>query len=162
MILIDPFTFPRSKCYDVRVIDGDTIACNVVHSTLKSIDGDQEIVLKSTIRLIRIDAPEKRTSAGTLLKMFLTKLLATASKIEVEGVKKDIYGRVLGEMYVTSPLLAEGAHGDDRVIGPINLSDWFLSYGVVMSADKRVQRTASEEMIEEKNIQRLFNKYHLL
>ena len=148
MLLIDPFTFPRSKCLDVRVIDGDTIACNVIHHRL----GDEDILVKSTIRLIRIDAAERRTNAGYLLKKFLTKLLESATMIEAQGIQKDLFGRVLCEVYVSSPLLGETS---------LNLSDFFLTYDLVLQADKRVPRSESRETEEVKNIQSMFTKYSM-
>lgn len=139
MITLNPFIFPKSKCIDIRVIDGDTFSCNIIHH-LEDID----ILVPSTIRINRLDAAEKNTYNGQLLKDIMNNLFSKAIEVEVQGIKKDLYGRVLGEVTVALP----------RIILE-NLSDFLLNRGVVVRAMKRHNRTASEESMELVNIKKL-------
>lgn len=70
----------------VKILDGDTIK---VHS-----NGQEE-----TIRLDKIDAPEKKQPYGKESQKALEKLLTTRT-VTIEGEKKDRYGRTIAEVFV--------------------------------------------------------------
>lgn len=72
-------------CRVVKITDGDTI--HVL---------DQAIV-KYKIRLVGIDAPEKKQAFGKRSTQNLTRLIANKS-IDVEYDKRDRYGRILGKL----------------------------------------------------------------
>jgi endonuclease YncB( thermonuclease family) len=74
----------------VRVIDGDTI--------LVTVDLGFKIFTEKTLRLARINAPEKTTNEGVLAKDWLAHLIATGSQLAFESTKVDIYGRSIAEV----------------------------------------------------------------
>ena len=72
-------------CKVVKVSDGDTVHV---------LDQSNE---KHKIRLVGIDAPEKKQPFGQKSKQNLSSLIADKS-IEVEYSKRDRYGRILGKL----------------------------------------------------------------
>ncbi len=74
----------------VGVTDGDTVTL-LLHE-----NGDYRTV---KVRLLHIDAPEKRMDFGAKAKAHLAELLY-GRKVRVRYAGKDRYGRILGEIYV--------------------------------------------------------------
>jgi hypothetical protein len=133
MNIIDPFSFERSKCVknSIRIVDGDTFHCNVILSYLPD-----NYSLKSTIRLYRIDSAEKNTESGKLMIKLLNHIISNSDEIFIQGIKKDIYGRVLSEVYIVK----------DNI--EYNLSNYLIDNKVVVKADKRYTRNSCEKLDE--------------
>lgn len=74
----------------LRVIDGDTIAVIV--------DLGFKIFTEKTLRLARINAPEKNTKEGAISKDWLANLIANGSQLSFDSTKVDIYGRSIAEV----------------------------------------------------------------
>ena len=148
--VINPYVFAKSTCVSWKVVDGDTF-----HSILRiyTPDNTNSILMKQTIRLLRIDASEKSTRNGKLMKEVLSKILSQASKIEVEGCGKDPYGRVLGEVTIhrshNIQSVMSGLTGVQSLpSSSYNLADFLLLKKVVVKANKRESRSIEEEKIE--------------
>jgi micrococcal nuclease len=83
-----------------RVIDGDTIDCYI--------DLGFDINTKKRIRFVGINTPESRTRdleekvKGLAAKARLKEILETAGEIHLDSHGLGKYGRVLGELYVSS------------------------------------------------------------
>jgi len=83
-----------------RVIDGDTIDCRI--------DLGFDISTKKRIRFVGINTPESRTRdleekvRGLAAKARLKEILETANEIHLDSHGLGKYGRVLGELYVSS------------------------------------------------------------
>jgi len=83
-----------------RVIDGDTIDCYI--------DLGFDINTKKRIRFVGINTPESRTrdleekAKGLAAKARLKEILETAGEIHLDSHGLGKYGRVLGELYVSS------------------------------------------------------------
>ena len=78
----------------IRVIDGDTVVLEI--------DVGFHMTTKQHIRLLGIDAPEKRgesKEAGMLAKEHLIKLLEGIDILIVYTEKSDSFGRWLGTLY---------------------------------------------------------------
>lgn len=71
----------------IGVADGDTL-------TVLDIDR-----MPHKIRLVGIDAPERKQAFGTRAKQALSKL-TNAKEVRVEWSERDRYGRILGEVFV--------------------------------------------------------------
>ena len=88
-----------------RVIDGDTV--DVI------IDLGFYISIKKRIRFARINAPETRTrdllekKAGLITKQAVIDILPTDTPFFLQSLGVGVYGRVLGELYVTDPITPE-------------------------------------------------------
>ena len=105
--MVEPYTY---NCTLVRVVDGDTIVCNI--------DLGFDVVLSEQfIRLAGIDAPESRCrrpiekKLGLLAKERLEEILKGTFKFKSLGKGK--FGRILGIPYVDnvdvcSTLINEG------------------------------------------------------
>lgn len=99
-----------------KVVDGDTVDV--------SIDLGFDVWHKQRIRLNGIDAPEKNTPLGKVLKIYLISLLE-GKTVKLEVTKPDKYGRYLGKIYLDSEEsindqlvrfnLAKGYSGASRV-----------------------------------------------
>lgn len=91
----------------VKVADGDTI----------SIVGDDGI--KQRIRLLHIDAPEKKQSESSeTFEVLAEKILDKTVRVEYE--KKDLYGRILGDVYlderwINQEMVSEGLAWQNRL-----------------------------------------------
>lgn len=75
-----------------RVVDGDSIwvVLNLGFG----------ILLKKEIRLLHVDAPEKNTKAGQLVKKFTEQWIAKHNNITVElDPESDKFGRLLGMIF---------------------------------------------------------------
>lgn len=77
----------------VRVIDGDTVVLDLDL-------GWRVWYRDEPCRLHGIDAPELRTDAGKVARDFLTRLLTPGTRLWVEGVERDKYGRVLARLTI--------------------------------------------------------------
>ena len=83
-----------------RIIDGDTIDCYI--------DLGFDIKTKKRIRFVGINTPESRTRdleekvKGLAAKARLKEILETANEIHLDSHGLGKYGRVLGELYVSS------------------------------------------------------------
>jgi micrococcal nuclease len=84
-----PYIAPTnvSICYVDYVLDGDTISCD-----------------KFRIRLCGIDAAEKSQSYGKAATTLLTKLVS-GKNVRIVSKALDIYGRVLGEVWLGDRLI---------------------------------------------------------
>jgi micrococcal nuclease len=83
-----PYISPTVNiCHVNRVLDGDTISCD-----------------KIKIRLCGIDAAEKTQTYGKAATTFLTKLVLNQN-IRIVSNSLDIYGRVLGEVWLNNRLV---------------------------------------------------------
>ena len=71
----------------MRVADGDTITIL------------DEAKVQSKIRLNRIDAPEKSQAFGEMSRKHLATMVG-GKDVRVEWAKKDVYGRIFGEVFV--------------------------------------------------------------
>lgn len=71
----------------VRVTDGDTVT---VLDAAKA---------QHKIRLLDIDAPESKQAFGQKSKAYLASLIA-GKDVRVESTSRDVYGRVLGTVYL--------------------------------------------------------------
>jgi micrococcal nuclease len=76
-----------------KVVDGDTVDV--------SIDLGFDVWHKQRIRLNGIDAPEKNTPLGKVLKTYMISLLE-GKTVKLEVTKPDKYGRYLGKIYLDS------------------------------------------------------------
>lgn len=76
----------------VRVLDGDTI--DVVGNLVTNAERGSPV----RVRLLNIDAPEKKQAYGRWSAQQLKDLLITDS-VSIEFVSKDRYGRVLGHVF---------------------------------------------------------------
>lgn len=81
-------------CEVTRVLDGDTVKCKILDQ------GDEFGEIKN-VRLVKIDAPEKKQPFGIEAKAKLEELSLGKSVI-LNTQKTDIYGRTLGELYASS------------------------------------------------------------
>lgn len=93
------FTYLNAQC--IRVIDGDTIECNIM------LTFDTRITKK--IRLARIDTPEMNEPEGPAAKEAVKNLLQNR-RINLHVMGKDSWGR----------WIAEVIYKDE------NISDWLL------------------------------------
>ncbi len=89
----------KLKITEYKVLDGDTIK-------------GAGVLFKESIRLVPIDAPElsqqyltRRGSAGEFSKQCLVKILSEG-EVEVSWDKRDMYGRVLGSLWVNGENVA--------------------------------------------------------
>jgi micrococcal nuclease len=84
-----PYIAPTniSLCYVTYVLDGDTISCD-----------------KFKIRLCGIDSPEKLQPNGKAATTLLTKLVS-GKNVQVVAKSLDMYGRVLGEVWLGDRLV---------------------------------------------------------
>ena len=73
------------ECDVTRVMDGDTVKCKT----------GEELI---TIRLAKIDAPEKKQEFGPESKANLESLVQ-GKHVKVASSTKDLYGRVVGEIF---------------------------------------------------------------
>jgi micrococcal nuclease len=83
------------KATCIRVIDGDTIVCNIDMGFYTQLN-DQ------IVRLARINAPELPTTDGIKSKDFLKNIIEGKEiviKTEKEKNDKDKYGRWIGEVF---------------------------------------------------------------
>jgi len=76
----------------VRVLDGDTL--DVIDSSLANARSGSPV----RVRLLNIDAPERKQAYGRWSAQQLKDLLNTDT-VSIEFVSKDRYGRVLGRVY---------------------------------------------------------------
>jgi micrococcal nuclease len=74
-----------------KVIDGDTVDIFV--------DLGFSVWYRERIRLIGIDAPEKKFPYGKVVLAYLTKTLS-GKKVFLDVTKKDKYGRYLAQIYL--------------------------------------------------------------
>lgn len=86
----------RHQINNIIVVDGDTIKADVLYK----LSDDLTIVVNQRIRLARINAPEKNTSDGMMIKEWLTSYLADKENISIVSPKNDKYGRLLAEVFV--------------------------------------------------------------
>lgn len=70
-----------------RILDGDTLEVTEDNKTLR-------------VRLIDIDAPEKKQPYGQKAKQFLTDFVKDADAVAVKNMGTDRYGRTLAQVYV--------------------------------------------------------------
>lgn len=70
-----------------RILDGDTLEVTEDSKTLR-------------VRLIDIDAPEKKQPYGQKAKQFLTDFVKDADAVAVRSMGTDRYGRTLAQVYV--------------------------------------------------------------
>ena len=83
-----------------RIIDGDTVDCYI--------DLGFDIQTKKRIRFAGINTPESRTrdleekKRGLAAKARLTEILNSASEIHLDSHGVGKYGRVLGQLHVSS------------------------------------------------------------
>jgi micrococcal nuclease len=81
-----------------RIVDGDTVDV--------AIDVGFHITINQRIRLSGINAPETRTKdlqekeEGLKSKEWLTKKLDTTEPLKIKTEKEDMYGRILGWIYI--------------------------------------------------------------
>lgn len=143
-LIIDPYCFPRATCKDIKVVDGDTFHCKFRLSHPSLDNSNINLWIRSTIRLNRIDAAEKNTSNGKLMKRILELIFRESDKIEVQGIKKDVYGRVISEVFI-----------NHKNLGEINLSTFFLEKRIVLEATKRQVRSLEDSITEEQNLQKM-------
>ena len=100
-----------------RVIDGDTIDCYI--------DLGFDINTKKRIRFVGINTPESRTrdleekKRGLAAKARLTEILEEASEIHLDSHGLGKYGRVLGELSVSS----------DNSITMVNVNELLIKEG---------------------------------
>lgn len=92
------------KISTIRVIDGDTIAADVHYKINDSIP---IILINQRIRLARINAPERNTEDGKMIKNWLIDYLSDKQEISIISAKKDKYGRLLAEVYVDGQNLTD-------------------------------------------------------
>ena len=95
MKLFDPFKFELPGTIR-KIVDGDTFHVDVVL--------DNQYVIPCVVRLIGVDAAEKQTAPGKLLKTCMQKLVGT--DVVVRSIKKDPYGRNLGEIFLNEESLS--------------------------------------------------------
>lgn len=101
-----------SKCKITRVVDGDTVQCEV--------DLNFKIKADITFRLAKIDAPEMREGEpATIAKFFLMKYLN--QPMVVLSSKQDKYGRWIGEFWRESEF-ATGAHSVNELMLELNFA----------------------------------------
>ncbi len=79
------------EAHVVRVIDGDTLDL--------FIDLGFKVGINTRLRLIGIDAPEKRYPYGKVVTEYLQELIE-GNTVVVDVTKKDKYGRYLGIVYL--------------------------------------------------------------
>jgi len=129
--IFDIYNFREKGCIQ-RVIDGDTFRVVIEF---------ENILIPLTVRLKGVDAPEKATYHGKLLKeYFITRL--TNKPCIVTAVGSEAYGRVLGDIQVCN----------------VNLAHWLLSIGAACKMDKkRVVRTEERTKEEFTIISSLFD-----
>jgi len=100
-----------------RVIDGDTIDCYI--------DLGFDINTKKRIRFVGINTPESRTrdleekKRGLAAKARLTEILEEANEIHLDSHGLGKYGRVLGELSVSS----------DNSITMVNVNELLIKEG---------------------------------
>lgn len=99
------------KCRIVKVIDGDTVDCEI--------DLGFHIYIIKRVRLLGVDTPEMNSSnedqrlAARAAKDFVISIQESVTSIKTELDKADKYGRVLGTIFthkksVNSMLIEEG------------------------------------------------------
>lgn len=84
-----------------RVIDGDTIVCKV--------DLGFGISLTEPVRIAGIDAPEKSTVAGSVVKRDLEVRLPSGTSVTLStgSNERDKYGRIMGDLIIGGRSLAQ-------------------------------------------------------
>ena len=98
----------------IAVVDGDTI--DIIR------DAGCDILQPMTVRLNRINAPEKATAEGKAAKLWLTELLSnpdgTLKDIYIWTMKdkKEKYGRYLGEFWLWGEDTAKISSVNDRLV----------------------------------------------
>ena len=80
----------------VRVIDGDTV---------QAYDG----ATNTRIRLYGIDAPESKQAFGQKAKQTMIQLVAN-QVVNIQDHGQDVYGRILGTIYLNNNDVKEGAN----------------------------------------------------
>jgi micrococcal nuclease len=87
-----------------RVVDGDTIVCNV--------DLGFCIYVKEKFRLANINAPEVITEQGKYVRQIVTDML-TGKQIVMNVLGKDKYGRWLATIFLNN----------------VNINEWLVTNG---------------------------------
>ncbi len=111
-------TGQRVLAYVQRVIDGDTLAVITEDETGWTDMGMGQHVKTTvrqfqSVRLARIDAPERSTPAGPLSTVWVREQLVSFASVELEIIRRDKYGRLLAEVHygnknLSNELLASG------------------------------------------------------
>lgn len=114
----------------VSVTDGDTIKVLTANHDLFS------------VRLMGIDAPEKRQDFGGHSKRHLSDLLFNQA-VDVEWAKKDRYGRIVGKVLLRN---------EDINLKQIQagLAWWYQKYQSEQSASDRVRYRIAEQEAQER------------
>jgi endonuclease YncB( thermonuclease family) len=114
----------------VSIIDGDTI---------KVLTANHDLL---TVRLMGIDAPEKRQDFGSQSKRHLSALVFNHT-VDVEWKKKDRYGRIVGKVL----LINEDINLKQIEAG---LAWWYRKYKPEQSAPDRVRYEIAEQEAQER------------
>lgn len=80
--------------------------CTNAQTVTKVLDGDTIIVENLTVRILKIDSPEKNQTYGKESKAYLSRLILF-KKVKVVYSKLDKYGRTLADVYINGRSVAE-------------------------------------------------------
>ena len=104
------FIYKNVQC--TRVIDGDTIECNIM------LTFDTRLTTK--VRLARIDTPEMNEEDGPIAKEYVKNLVQN-KRVDLYVTTKDSWGRMIAEVHIKEE----------------NLSDLLLESGLAVRYKKR-------------------------
>ncbi|WP_087677341.1 thermonuclease family protein [Klebsiella pneumoniae] len=90
-----PYTFRKIQGKVIRVLDGDTIEIKTLPAKIVV----YEVPIR--VRLINIDAPEKKQPFGRWSTSQL-KTLVAGKQVTVSYSHKDRYGRIIGHVFTTN------------------------------------------------------------
>ena len=80
--------------------------CGFSQTVTKVLDGDTIIVDNLTVRILKIDSPEKNQTYGKESKDYLSRLILF-KKVKVVSSKIDKYGRTLADVCINGRSVAE-------------------------------------------------------
>ena len=148
-MIFNPYSFSESTCYDITVIDCNTISCNIgLINILQSFEPFVFVSMK--LKINRIDCADISTETGKELKTVIERILNTSINVSAVGLKLEPGGKTLVEIFILRKNLTE-----EGEVERINLSDLLLSHRIVKYYIKGFVRTEEDLKIESKRIKEL-------
>lgn len=129
-----------------KVIDGDTLI--LIDDDIQYIKRDRVVIKqqgKYKIRLANIDAPEKSQRFGKQSKQYLSKLIGE-SRIVVRFHQIDIYGRIVGVVYLVNSIGIVSYESVNECMVRDGYAWWYKGYS------KRIQYGQLEEEARKKKL----------
>jgi len=95
------YIWKKEDMQEIRVIDGDTIQISF-HKTLEGFGFKATMETKQTLRLARINAPERGSEGAKIATEYLTKRIKDAKTIKVVTYRPGKFGRYIIDIFIDS------------------------------------------------------------